>query len=347
MAVSIEQILKSLHRLDALDSMTKQVLNPLPQVQACCHAAPMTLQLCAPHRPAGYHLHPCGCKLPAAAETRLHAGHRKAVSYVKFKGPDHVVSASTDSTLRLWSLAGGQGASDAAVYDGHINDKNFVGLATQGDFLACGSETNEVLTIFRLCWRLLLGARALLAHAWSFACCARWSACPEIARAGAAESGQPAGDCAGLALRKLGPKGACCTHACSRSPAMRLLMSLPCPTSCIAAHVSALHRPCRSQVKFTPRWPASTSGHRCQRTQLHQRTHVAACLQVFVYHHELTKPIAVRNFGRPHTSQPHQDHIQHFISAVAWRPGSQSLLAANSQGVIQVLQLPDASVPPS
>ena len=64
---------------------------------------------------------------------------------MRFKGPDHVVSASTDSTLRLWSMTG-QGATQAseAVFDGHLNDKNFVGLATEGDFLACGSETNEV-----------------------------------------------------------------------------------------------------------------------------------------------------------------------------------------------------------
>ena len=64
-----------------------------------------------------------------------------------------------------------------------------------------------------------------------------------------------------------------------------------------------------------------------------------------MYHHELTKPIAVRNFGWQPTPRPHQESVQLFISAVAWRPRSQDLLAANSQGVIQVLQLPGASGP--
>ena len=64
------------------------------------------------------------------------------MSYVRFQGEDKLVSASTDSTLRLWSLTG-QGPAEA-VYDGHINDKNFVGLSAEGDLLACGSETNEV-----------------------------------------------------------------------------------------------------------------------------------------------------------------------------------------------------------
>jgi E3 ubiquitin-protein ligase RFWD2 len=30
------------------------------------------------------------------------------------------------------------------VFKGHANSKHFVGLATQGPFIACGSETNEV-----------------------------------------------------------------------------------------------------------------------------------------------------------------------------------------------------------
>ena len=64
------------------------------------------------------------------------------MSYVRFQGANRLVSASTDSTLRLWDLEGS--GSARAVYDGHINDKNFVGLSTEGDFVACGSETNEV-----------------------------------------------------------------------------------------------------------------------------------------------------------------------------------------------------------
>jgi hypothetical protein len=30
------------------------------------------------------------------------------------------------------------------VFSGHSNSKHFVGLSTQGPFIACGSETNEV-----------------------------------------------------------------------------------------------------------------------------------------------------------------------------------------------------------
>lgn len=86
-----------------------------------------------------------------------------------------LVSASTDSTLKLWSVggstsgsgasgsgalaaaaaagpgaalhAGGGGASSPELvrtFTGHANEKNFVGLSTDGEFIACGSETHEV-----------------------------------------------------------------------------------------------------------------------------------------------------------------------------------------------------------
>lgn len=116
-------------------------------------------------------------------------GHNKAVSYVRWAGPDTLVTASTDSTLRLWTASGGRGSSDTGggggggagqqqqqqfgtaaggggggggqqsasswdcegggwhctqVFKGHQNSKHFVGLATQGPFIACGSESNEV-----------------------------------------------------------------------------------------------------------------------------------------------------------------------------------------------------------
>jgi hypothetical protein len=52
------------------------------------------------------------------------------VSYVRFSGASQLVSASTDSTLRLWGLEGRGAASEALrVYEGHSNEKNFVGLA--------------------------------------------------------------------------------------------------------------------------------------------------------------------------------------------------------------------------
>ncbi|KAF2284865.1 hypothetical protein GH714_031414 [Hevea brasiliensis] len=63
------------------------------------------------------------------------SGHRKAVSYVKFLSNNELASASTDSTLRLW---------DVRTFRGHTNEKNFVGLSVNYDYIACGSETNDV-----------------------------------------------------------------------------------------------------------------------------------------------------------------------------------------------------------
>jgi E3 ubiquitin-protein ligase RFWD2 len=78
---------------------------------------------------------------------RIFKGHRKAVSYVKFLSSEQLVTASTDCSLKLWSLKDAQAQGVAArSYTGHINEKNFVGLSvnSDGDFISCGSETNEV-----------------------------------------------------------------------------------------------------------------------------------------------------------------------------------------------------------
>ncbi|XP_004293335.1 PREDICTED: E3 ubiquitin-protein ligase COP1-like isoform X1 [Fragaria vesca subsp. vesca] len=69
------------------------------------------------------------------------SGHRKAVSYVKFLSNTELASASTDSTLRLWDV---KKNLPLCTYRGHMNEKNFVGLAVSNDYIACGSETNEV-----------------------------------------------------------------------------------------------------------------------------------------------------------------------------------------------------------
>lgn len=42
---------------------------------------------------------------------------------------------STDSQLKLWSIKKPQ---CLRTFKGHINEKNFVGLATDGDYIACG-----------------------------------------------------------------------------------------------------------------------------------------------------------------------------------------------------------------
>ena len=73
-------------------------------------------------------------------------GHEKAVSYVKFLSESQLVSASTDSQLKLWSLTENHCLES---FRGHINEKNFVGLATSGEFIACGSENNSLYVYFK------------------------------------------------------------------------------------------------------------------------------------------------------------------------------------------------------
>lgn len=68
-------------------------------------------------------------------------GHRKAVSYVKFVSNNELASASTDSTLRLWDV---KENIPLRTFRGHTNEKNFVGLSVNSEYLACGSETNDV-----------------------------------------------------------------------------------------------------------------------------------------------------------------------------------------------------------
>jgi WD40 repeat protein len=89
-------------------------------------------------------------------------GHGKAVSYCKWIGADKVVSASTDSSLRLWNTkTRGDvfGERIERVFTGHTNEKNFVGLSVDptGDFIACGtclflipgSEDNNVHVYYK------------------------------------------------------------------------------------------------------------------------------------------------------------------------------------------------------
>ncbi|KAJ1970243.1 hypothetical protein IWQ62_000070 [Dispira parvispora] len=99
-------------------------------------------------------------------------GHRKAVSYVKFLNSRELVSASTDSTLKLWniedtatqggttSLGGDQDRTGVPppfqmnnrcvrTFGGHVNEKNFVGLSVVGDWVSCGSENNCAYTYYK------------------------------------------------------------------------------------------------------------------------------------------------------------------------------------------------------
>ncbi|CAH9130787.1 unnamed protein product [Cuscuta epithymum] len=69
------------------------------------------------------------------------SGHRKAVSYVKFMSSNELASASTDSTMRLWDV---KDNIPLRTYRGHTNERNFVGLTVNSEYIACGSERNEV-----------------------------------------------------------------------------------------------------------------------------------------------------------------------------------------------------------
>ena len=73
-------------------------------------------------------------------------GHKKAVSYAKFVDKNEIVSASTDSELRLWRI---RSTPSVRSFKGHTNDKNFVGLATNNDYIACGSENNSLYVYYK------------------------------------------------------------------------------------------------------------------------------------------------------------------------------------------------------
>lgn len=74
-------------------------------------------------------------------------GHKKAVSYVKFLNKHQIVSAGTDGNLKLWSTK--KPPFCLRSFRGHINEKNFVGLATNNDYLACGSEDNSLCVYYK------------------------------------------------------------------------------------------------------------------------------------------------------------------------------------------------------
>uniref|UniRef100_A0A2P2KI03 Uncharacterized protein n=1 Tax=Rhizophora mucronata TaxID=61149 RepID=A0A2P2KI03_RHIMU len=69
------------------------------------------------------------------------SGQRKAVSYAKFLSSNELASTSTDSTLCLWDV---KDNVSLGTFRGHTNEKNFVGLSVSSEYMACGSETNEV-----------------------------------------------------------------------------------------------------------------------------------------------------------------------------------------------------------
>ena len=69
----------------------------------------------------------------------------------------------------------------------------------------------------------------------------------------------------------------------------------------------------------------------------------AGLVQVYVYYKMMSKPIAKRVFSAaahdPVGTLGHGQDGTQFISSLCWKPGTNTLLAANSQGTIKLLQL--------
>ncbi|KAM0967242.1 hypothetical protein ACFX1X_023219 [Malus domestica] len=89
---------------------------------------------------ADHHIHYYDLRNPSEP-LHVFTGHGKTVSYVKFLSNYELASASTDSTLRLWNV---RDNIPVRTFKGHTNEKNFVGLTVNSEYIACGSETNEV-----------------------------------------------------------------------------------------------------------------------------------------------------------------------------------------------------------
>ena len=53
-----------------------------------------------------------------------------------------LIASSTDSQLKLWNV---NKPHCLRSFKGHINEKNFVGLASNGDYVACGKNCNKRL----------------------------------------------------------------------------------------------------------------------------------------------------------------------------------------------------------
>jgi len=55
------------------------------------------------------------------------------------------------SKLKMWKCGNEQSGKTfaEASFTGHQNEKNFVGLATDGDYIACGSEDNSLYVYYK------------------------------------------------------------------------------------------------------------------------------------------------------------------------------------------------------
>lgn len=68
---------------------------------------------------------------------------------MKFLNTHEIISAGTDGQLKLWDVNKPPFCLRSFV-GGHVNEKNFVGLATNGDYIACGSEDNSLCIYYKV-----------------------------------------------------------------------------------------------------------------------------------------------------------------------------------------------------
>lgn len=66
-----------------------------------------------------------------------------SIKYPRYKSSKHFDCSSTDSALKLWDR---ETEICKRTFTGHLNEKNFVGLSINGDWISCGSENNTLYT---------------------------------------------------------------------------------------------------------------------------------------------------------------------------------------------------------
>ena len=74
--------------------------------------------------------------------TKTFKGHSRTVSGARFISKDELITCSIDSQILLWDKNNNE--EPVRTFKGHKNEKNFIGLASNGDFIAAGSEDDKV-----------------------------------------------------------------------------------------------------------------------------------------------------------------------------------------------------------
>lgn len=85
------------------------------------------------------------------ASTQVLKGHDRPVSFARFMGRNRLVTASVDSSLAVWDLNQQGRGQLFRRYEGHTNQKNFVGLSVcpETELMATGSECGQAFAYHR------------------------------------------------------------------------------------------------------------------------------------------------------------------------------------------------------